>query len=59
MNVAGGTTAAGTNAGGETLAEAVTRALDSVYFGGVLTTQIMDDTTKTANSTAIQSKEKE
>ena len=57
LNVAGGTTAAGTNAGGETLAEAVTRALDSVYFGGVLTTQIMDDTTKTANSTAIQSKD--
>ena len=57
LNAAAGTTTAGTNADGETLAEAVTRALNTVYFGGVLTTQIMDDTTKTANSTAIQSKD--
>lgn len=54
LNATGGTGVSGQDAGGETLSEAVTRALQSVYFGGVLTTQIMDDTTKAANATAIQ-----
>jgi len=54
LNVAAGTTTTGANAGGETLAEAVERALNQVYFGGVLTTQIIDDTTKQQNATALQ-----
>lgn len=45
---------AGTDASGETLAEAVARAQKEVYFGGVLSTQIVDDTTRIANATAIQ-----
>lgn len=57
LNATGGTAAAGTNASGETLAEAVASALEQVYFGGVLTTQNTDDTTYLANSTAIQSKD--
>lgn len=45
---------AGTDASGETLAEAVARAQKEVYFGGVLTTQIVDDTTRIENATEIQ-----
>lgn len=47
-------TVAGTNAGGQTLAQAVTAGMQQVYFGGVLTTQYVDNTTLQANSTAIQ-----
>lgn len=54
LNVAAGTTSAGTDASGESLSAAVTRALKQVYFGGVLTTQITDAATREANSTAIQ-----
>lgn len=45
---------AGSNASGETLADAVARAQKEVYFGGVLTTQIVDDTRRMENATAIQ-----
>lgn len=55
LNATGASTVAGTDASGETLAEAVSSALEQVYFGGVLTTQYVDDTTLLANSTAIQS----
>ena len=54
LNVAAGSTTSGQDAGGETLAEAVTRALNQVYFGGVITTQITDADTRAANATAIQ-----
>lgn len=54
LNATAGTTVAGTDATGTTLADAVAAALDQVYFGGVLTTQIVDDTTRLANATAIQ-----
>lgn len=47
-------TVAGTNASGQTLAQAVTAGMQQVYFGGVLTTQYVDTTTLQANSTAIQ-----
>lgn len=57
LNASAGTTVAGTNAGGETLAEAVTRALQQVYFGGVISAQYADDATILANSTALQSKD--
>lgn len=45
----------GTDASGETLAEAVQRAIQQVYFGGVLTTQVVEDTTRLENAEAIQS----
>ena len=54
LNATAGTTVAGTNASGTTLADAVSAALEQVYFGGVLTTQIVDDTARLANATAIQ-----
>ncbi|MBQ2285560.1 MAG: DUF3383 family protein [Clostridia bacterium] len=57
LKAASGTEAAGTDASGETLAEAVAAALQQVYFGGVLSTQYVDDTTLLANSSAIQSKD--
>lgn len=57
LNATGATTTAGTNASGETLANAVTTALQQTYFGGVLTTQYTDDTTLLANSSAIQGKD--
>lgn len=44
----------GTNASGQTLAEAVAAAQQQVYFGGVLTTQYCDNATVQANATAIQ-----
>lgn len=55
LKAANGTSTTGDDASGETLADAVTEALKEVYFGGVLTTQYVDDTTLLANSTAIQS----
>lgn len=54
LNATAGTTAAGTNASGDTLSSAVSTALEQVYFGGVLTTQYADNATILANSTAIQ-----
>lgn len=54
LDASNGTSTAGTNSGGETLAEAVAAGLQHVYFGGVLTTQITDDVTRKANATAIQ-----
>lgn len=45
---------AGTNASGQTLAEAVAAAQQQVYFGGVLTTQYCDNATIMSNAQAIQ-----
>lgn len=55
LDASNGIATTGTNASGETLAEAVAKAQQQVYFGGVLTTQITDDDTRLANATAIQS----
>ena len=55
LNVAAGTTESGEAAGGTTLADAVEAALNAVYFGGVLTTQVLDPATRVSNATAIQS----
>lgn len=44
----------GTNASGQTLAQAVAAAQQQVYFGGVLTTQYCDNATAQANAAAIQ-----
>lgn len=49
-----GTVVNGSDANGQTLAEAVQAALQQVYFGGVITTQYTDDATTLANSSAIQ-----
>lgn len=54
LKAASGATVAGTDASGDSLADVVPAALEQVYFGGVLTTQIVDDTTRIANATAIQ-----
>lgn len=55
LNASAGTSITGANAGGETLAEAVERALNTVYFGGVITTQVIDADTRETNATALQS----
>lgn len=55
LDASNGTTTAGTAASGTSLADAVAEAQKEVYFGGVLSTQYVDDTTLLANSTAIQS----
>lgn len=57
LDASNGATVAGVNASGETLSAAVSRALQQVYFGGVISTQYVDDATTLANSTAIQSKD--
>lgn len=57
LNKASATSESGANSSGETLAEAVTAALQQVYFGGVLTTQFAENEVVTANSTAIQAKD--
>ena len=54
LDATDGNATIGTDASGTTLAEAVEEGLQQVYFGGVLTTQIVDDTTRLANATAIQ-----
>ena len=54
FNGAAATPTTGTNASGQTLAEAVAAAQQQVYFGGVLTTQYCDNATVQANATAIQ-----
>lgn len=55
LNGATATVAEGVNASGQTLAEAVQAAQQQVYFGGVLSTQFVDDETYKANATALQS----
>lgn len=55
LDASNGTYSDGTDADGESLSDAVAAALQQVYFGGILTTQVVDDTTLFANSTAIQS----
>ena len=50
-------TATGTAQSGTTLAEAVAQAEEIGYFGGVLTTQILDNTGVEAAATAIQAKD--
>lgn len=55
LNGATATTTAGTNASGQTLAEAVKAAQQQVYFGSVLSTQYTDDATTQANARALQS----
>lgn len=57
LDIANATSTTGADSSGQTLAEAVTAALEQVYFGKVITTQYVDDTTFVANSTAIQSKD--
>ena len=57
LNVAGGSSVTGVNASGETLAQAVSAALQQVYFGGVLSAQYTDDTTTQANATALQAQD--
>lgn len=55
LNTAAGNISTGADASGQTLAQAVAAAQQQVYFGGVLTTQVVDDTTRQANAAAIQS----
>ena len=57
LNSVAATEVAGTNVSGETLSAAVATALQQVYFGGVLTTQYMDDTALLAASTGIQAQD--
>lgn len=54
LDGANATAAAGTNASGQTLAQAVKAAQQQVYFGGVLTTQQVDNDSLQANAVAIQ-----
>lgn len=54
LNGAEAVVEAGTNASGQTLAEAVAAAQSQVYFGGVLSTQYVDDETALTNAQAIQ-----
>lgn len=55
LNAAAAETVAGTNASGQTLAQAVQSGLEQVYFGGVLSTQFADNETVQANAASIQS----
>jgi len=55
LNGADATVTAGTNANGQTLAQAVKAAQQQVYFGGVLSTQYTDDATTQSNAQAFQS----
>ena len=55
LDASNGIATAGTDAKGTTLADAVAQAIQQVYFGGVLTTQVVGDDTRLANATAIQS----
>lgn len=54
LNGAEATPVSGTNASGQTLAQAVQTAQQQVYFGGVLTTQYCDNDTVQTNAAAIQ-----
>lgn len=55
LDASNGLETAGTDAEGTTLADAVAQAIQQVYFGGVLTTQVVGDDTRLENATAIQS----
>lgn len=57
LNSSTATSTTGTNASGQTLSDAVSSALEQVYFGGVLTTQYQDAGTLLANAQAIQSQD--
>ena len=55
LNGSGGTVVAGVDSTSqETFAEAVTRIKDTISFGGVLTTQMLDNADILANATTIQ-----
>ena len=55
LNGSGGTVVAGVDSTSqETLAEAVTRMKDTISFGGVLTTQMLDNADILANAATIQ-----
>lgn len=58
LNGATSTVTTGVNAGGQTLAEAVIAAQEQVFFGGILTTQFVDNATALANAQAIQALDK-
>ena len=55
FNGTAATPTTGTNASGQTLAEAVAAAKQQVYFGGVVSTQYCDNATIEANAQAISS----
>lgn len=55
LDGASATPAAGTNASGQTLSQAVSAGLEQVYFGGVISTQNCDNATIQANAAAMQS----
>lgn len=50
-------TTAGTNASGETIAEAIAQVDEIAYVGGVLTTQFCENDVVLANATALQAKD--
>lgn len=54
LDIANGSSVAGTDASGDTLADIVTQAQQQVYFGGVLCTQIVEDAKRLANAQAVQ-----
>lgn len=54
LNGSAATTATGTNATGTKLSDVVVAGLQQVYFGGVLSTQYVDDETLQANAKIIQ-----
>ena len=54
LDCANSTSEAGANASGTTLAQAVAEAEQIAYFGGVMTTQMCENSLILANSTAIQ-----
>ena len=53
LNVAGGTDTAGTNATGETLAQAITRTYGKIAYTGVMCAKYMDDTEVSAANTVV------
>lgn len=53
LNVEGGSTEAGVNTSGETLAEAITRTSSQVRYTGVISAQYMDDAAITAASALV------
>lgn len=57
LNGATATAVTGVDAKGDKLSDAVVAGLQQVYFGGVLTTQYLDDETVQANAKAIQSQD--
>ena len=57
LNGANQVTTAGTDASGQTVAEALAEVDEIAYVGGVLTTQYCDNTTVLANASAIQEKD--